>query len=139
MFYLQIIITEGIHLSVFRRDWKSAIHNKPYMKALYRGISAFLFGCAVTQLSTDIAKYSIGRLRPHYLTLCKPTVLANCSALTGYIQGDVCTNRNTDDLLEARSVGGCFLHPTLQKMDFFFFIEHQHIYHSSTLKKKWNV
>jgi hypothetical protein len=109
------------------------------MKALYRGISAFLFGCAVTQLSTDIAKYSIGRLRPHYLTLCKPTVLANCSALTGYIQGDVCTNRNTDDLLEARSVVGCFLHPTLQKMDYYFFIEHQHIYHSSTLKKKWNV
>ena len=88
------------------------------MKALYRGISAFLFGCAVTQLSTDIAKYSIGRLRPHYITLCKPTVLANCSALTGYIQGDVCTNRNTDDLLEARSV---FFTSNITKNGFFFY------------------
>ena len=90
------------------------------MKALYRGISAFLFGCAVTQLSTDIAKYSIGRLRPHYITLCKPTVLANCSALTGYIQGDVCTNRNTDDLLEARSVVVFFYIQHYKKLIFFY-------------------
>lgn len=99
-----IIVIEGVHLSVFKRGCTNAIHNKPYIKTLYRTISAFLFGCAVTQLTTDIAKYSIGRLRPHYITLCKPKVevIANCSSLTGYIEADVCTSTNTDDLIEAR-------------------------------------
>ncbi|XP_050389051.1 phospholipid phosphatase 1 [Patella vulgata] len=32
----------------------------------------FLFGLAVTQFTSDITKYSIGRLRPHFLDVCKP-------------------------------------------------------------------
>ncbi|CAG2242032.1 gip [Mytilus edulis] len=99
---ITIIITEGIHLSVFKRDCSSALKNKPYIKTLYRGISAFLFGCAVTQLTTDIAKYSLGRLRPHYLSLCKPAILSNCSTKTGYIETHDCTSTDTDALQEAR-------------------------------------
>lgn len=29
-------------------------------------IGVFLFGCACQQLTTDVAKYTIGRLRPHF-------------------------------------------------------------------------
>ncbi|CAF4914878.1 unnamed protein product [Pieris macdunnoughi] len=32
----------------------------------YRVIGVFLFGCACQQLTTDVAKYTIGRLRPHF-------------------------------------------------------------------------
>lgn len=35
----------------------------------YVQIGFFGFGAAVSQLSTDVAKYSIGRLRPHFFSV----------------------------------------------------------------------
>lgn len=40
--------------------------------AWYRTIGVFAFGCCVSQLTTDIAKYMGGRLRPHFLEVCNP-------------------------------------------------------------------
>ena len=37
----------------------------------YKQIGVFAFGAACSQLTTDIAKYSIGRLRPHFYTVRK--------------------------------------------------------------------
>ena len=34
----------------------------------------FLWGTAVCQLETDLCKYPVGRLRPHFFTVCKPMV-----------------------------------------------------------------
>lgn len=44
----------------------------PFIGSCYTTLIPFFFGAAVTQLTTDIAKYSVGRLRPHFLTVCKP-------------------------------------------------------------------
>lgn len=50
----------------------------------------FVFGAVVEHLTTDIGKYSIGRLRPHFLSVCKPdSTKYNCAS--GYITADVCT------------------------------------------------
>lgn len=35
----------------------------------YRQIGIFAFGAAAQQLTTDIAKYTIGRLRPHFFSV----------------------------------------------------------------------
>lgn len=43
-----------------------------WMWGCYTAIGVFLFGCACSQLTTDIAKYSVGRLRPHFVSICKP-------------------------------------------------------------------
>ncbi|KAE8746661.1 hypothetical protein FOCC_FOCC006649 [Frankliniella occidentalis] len=43
----------------------------------YKVIGVFGFGAASSQLTTDIAKYTIGRLRPHFIDVCKPNI--NCS------------------------------------------------------------
>ncbi|XP_017123616.1 putative phosphatidate phosphatase [Drosophila elegans] len=40
----------------------------------YHRIGIFIFGLGVEQLTTNIAKYSIGRLRPHFYTLCQPVM-----------------------------------------------------------------
>ncbi|XP_017003394.2 putative phosphatidate phosphatase [Drosophila takahashii] len=40
----------------------------------YHRIGIFIFGLGVEQLSTNIAKYSVGRLRPHFYTLCQPVM-----------------------------------------------------------------
>lgn len=61
-----------------------------YVAAIYKAIGTFIFGAAISQSLTDIAKYSIGRLRPHFLSICKPDwKLINCSA--GYIEDFHCT------------------------------------------------
>ncbi|EDW08111.2 putative phosphatidate phosphatase isoform X1 [Drosophila mojavensis] len=38
----------------------------------YKKMGVFAFGAAASQLTTDIAKYSIGRLRPHFIAVCQP-------------------------------------------------------------------
>lgn len=40
-----------------------------WVKNSYKQIGVFAFGAACSQLTTDIAKYSIGRLRPHFYTV----------------------------------------------------------------------
>ena len=37
-------------------------------------IVGYLFGVAISQLLTDICKYNVGRLRPHFLDLCQPQI-----------------------------------------------------------------
>ncbi|KAH8401860.1 hypothetical protein KR009_008272, partial [Drosophila setifemur] len=38
----------------------------------YKKVGIYAFGAVVSQLTTDIAKYSIGRLRPHFMAVCQP-------------------------------------------------------------------
>ncbi|XP_066233799.1 phospholipid phosphatase 1 isoform X3 [Saccopteryx leptura] len=60
-----------------------------YVATIYKAIGTFLFGAAASQSLTDIAKYSIGRLRPHFLDVCDPDwSKINCSE--GYIENYIC-------------------------------------------------
>ncbi|XP_078253047.1 phospholipid phosphatase 1 isoform X2 [Rhinoraja longicauda] len=60
-----------------------------YVATVYKAIGTFLFGAAASQSLTDIAKYSIGRLRPHFIDVCHPDwTKINCSA--GYINEFTC-------------------------------------------------
>lgn len=40
-------------------------------------IGVFCFGAACSHLTTDISKYVIGRLRPHFMDVCKPDIDCN--------------------------------------------------------------
>ncbi|XP_052015622.1 phospholipid phosphatase 1 isoform X2 [Apodemus sylvaticus] len=71
-----------------------------YIATIYKAIGAFLFGAAASQSLTDIAKYSIGRLRPHFLAVCNPDwSKINCS--DGYIENFICQG-NGDKVREGR-------------------------------------
>ncbi|CAM9259239.1 unnamed protein product [Lampetra fluviatilis] len=50
------------------------------VSSLYKKLGAFLLGAAMSQAFTDVAKYSIGRLRPHFLHVCALAPGFNCSA-----------------------------------------------------------
>lgn len=67
-----IIATEVIHVGTSStREW---------VINAYKQIGVFGFGAACSQLTTDIAKYSIGRLRPHFFSVCQPLINGlNCS------------------------------------------------------------
>lgn len=67
----------------------------------YKKIGIFAFGAAVAQLATDIAKYSIGRLRPHFIAVCQPIIDgAPCDETmegSKYIEEFKCSAQGTSD------------------------------------------
>uniref|UniRef100_A0A3P9M0P2 Phospholipid phosphatase 3 n=1 Tax=Oryzias latipes TaxID=8090 RepID=A0A3P9M0P2_ORYLA len=96
-----IIIGECFRIHQLHEGTKSFVGN-PYVAALYKQIGVFLFGCAVSQSFTDIAKVSVGRMRPHFLDVCRPDFSTiNCSF--GYITNYTCTGRDSE-VQEARFV-----------------------------------
>uniref|UniRef100_A0A674M9L0 Phospholipid phosphatase 1 n=1 Tax=Takifugu rubripes TaxID=31033 RepID=A0A674M9L0_TAKRU len=81
----------GECLSVYLDRIKSKSSFGSYVASVYKAVGTFLFGAAMSQSLTDIAKYSIGRLRPHFLDVCKPDWKSiNCSLGT-YIEVFTCT------------------------------------------------
>ncbi|CAH2310471.1 phospholipid phosphatase 3 [Pelobates cultripes] len=76
---LAIIVGEFFRIHYLKERSHSFIQN-PYVAALYKQAGCFIFGCAISQSFTDIAKVSIGRLRPHFLAVCDPVYnTTNCS------------------------------------------------------------
>uniref|UniRef100_A0A4W4F6A1 Phosphatidic acid phosphatase type 2/haloperoxidase domain-containing protein n=1 Tax=Electrophorus electricus TaxID=8005 RepID=A0A4W4F6A1_ELEEL len=83
-----LFIVAGESLSVYLRSRPSIVSD--YIACIYKAVGSFVFGAAVSQSLTDIAKHTIGRLRPHFLTICKPNwSLVDCTA--GYIENFSCT------------------------------------------------
>ncbi|XP_063334377.1 phospholipid phosphatase 1 isoform X1 [Pelmatolapia mariae] len=84
-----MIVGECLLVHLNRIKSKSSFGS--YVACIYKAIGTFVFGAAMSQSLTDIAKYSIGRLRPHFLYVCGPDwKLINCSAGT-YIEDFTCT------------------------------------------------
>ncbi|KAM4575065.1 phospholipid phosphatase 3 isoform 2-T2 [Fundulus diaphanus] len=96
---VSIVIGECYRIHQLHVGTKSFVGNS-YVAALYKQIGVFLFGCAISQSFTDIAKVSVGRMRPHFLDVCKPDFTTiNCSL--GYITNYTCTGDDSD-VQEAR-------------------------------------
>ncbi|KAM9314271.1 phospholipid phosphatase 3-like isoform 2-T2 [Pholidichthys leucotaenia] len=69
-----------------------------YVSCLYKELGCFLFGCCVGQSLTNMAKLSVGRLRPHFLSVCGVTYASlNCTPGT-YVATVTC--RQPDHQLE---------------------------------------
>ncbi|XP_031715909.1 phospholipid phosphatase 1 isoform X1 [Anarrhichthys ocellatus] len=80
----------GECLSVYLKRIKSKSSFGSHISSVYKAIGTFLFGAAMSQSLTDIAKYSIGRLRPHFLDVCRPDwKFINCSS-GAYIEEFTC-------------------------------------------------
>ncbi|XP_041125635.1 phospholipid phosphatase 3-like [Polyodon spathula] len=85
---LSIIIGECYRICYLNKSSRSFISNL-YVSTLYKQVGVFIFGCAISQSFTDIAKVSVGRMRPHFLAVCKPDFTKiNCSL--GYIDDYNC-------------------------------------------------
>lgn len=109
--YLVISITECYNYKNTRRSRMencNGVHLKfgsltvnPLITEILRLFIAFAFGGLITIFVTDVGKYTVGRLRPHFLSICKapPAVFMNCSH--NFIVDDVCTG-DPDLLREGR-------------------------------------
>ncbi|XP_037679912.1 phospholipid phosphatase 2 isoform X2 [Choloepus didactylus] len=71
-----------------------------YVAAVYKVLGAFLFGAAVSQSLTELAKYMTGRLRPNFLAVCDPDwSRVNCSV---YVQLETVCRGSSVAVTEAR-------------------------------------
>ncbi|XP_034015951.1 phospholipid phosphatase 2 [Thalassophryne amazonica] len=68
-----VIITSGEAYLVRTNRLHSNSQFNQYLSALYKVVGTFLFGGAVSQSMTDLAKYTIGRPRPNFFALCAPS------------------------------------------------------------------
>ena len=50
---------------------------KHYLTNVYCRIVTWAFGAITSELLTDIAKVSAGRLRPHFIDVCRPVIFEN--------------------------------------------------------------
>jgi phosphatidate phosphatase len=60
-----------------------------FHRDLYGVLGIFVFGSLVNQLLTDTSKYTIGRLRPHFMAVCNPNVTLSSVAVCGNSSGPV--------------------------------------------------
>lgn len=76
-----IIITTGEAYMVCSKRLYSRSECNNYVAALYKVVGTFSLGSAISQSLTDIAKYTVGRLRPNFVSVCQPNAtLWNCSS-----------------------------------------------------------
>ncbi|XP_068176313.1 phospholipid phosphatase 2b [Antennarius striatus] len=85
-----VIISTGEAYLVYSKKIYSNSEFNQYVAALYKVVGTFLFGAAVSQSLTDLAKFTIGRPRPHFMAVCAPKVCV------GYMQKINCTGAPLD-------------------------------------------
>ncbi|CAH1958709.1 unnamed protein product [Acanthoscelides obtectus] len=87
-------LTEYLNRPTDTRDvYMLGVKMPNWIYNLHCVIGIFAFGAACSQLTTDVMKYTIGRLRPHFITVCKPDVCQNGS-FPDYVYHEdfTCTN-----------------------------------------------
>ena len=103
-----ILAVEALHHTSNKHDSETEpertclrrLRSNSLISKLAQVYAIFLFGGITTLLLTDIAKYSLGVLRPHFLVVCQPdSTKFNCS--DGYITKAVCTG-DVDMITDAR-------------------------------------
>ena len=73
------------------------------IKNSYLAFVSFCFGAVIEHLTTDIGKYGVGRLRPHFFSVCHLNMsMIDCKK--GYIEDYECTG-DADQIREVRLVG----------------------------------
>lgn len=108
--FLTIIGVEFIRFQRSARRSSSELRSTANIKELawisYNELIVFFFGNLANLFLTNIAKYSIGRLRPHFLQVCRPRNLdALCPATANnynYIENYECMSNDGAKLKEAR-------------------------------------
>lgn len=103
---LQIALGECYRVR-FRGVSSKAFVRNLYVSCLYKELGCFLFGCCVGQSLTNVAKLSVGRLRPHFLSVCGVSYVSlNCTPGT-YVATVNCRQRDHRLEEEARCVCVC--------------------------------
>lgn len=99
-----ILIIEVPRFREAKKEERKAFYKTQWCRWLTLVLTLFVVGAASTTVLTDIGKYTVGRLRPHFLAVCKPDFSSlNCSSgfRKNFITDYECTG-DADVIREAR-------------------------------------
>jgi phosphatidate phosphatase len=105
-----IILVEFLNASILPCQSRKSSCRK-FAVCLFHGISLFALGISLTLCLTEIGKRWVGRLRPHFISVCNPNLnVLNCStsSVSGvyynpiYTGGSFCQNTDLTAIREAR-------------------------------------
>ncbi|GMS85850.1 hypothetical protein PENTCL1PPCAC_8025, partial [Pristionchus entomophagus] len=77
------------------------LHVHPLVVRLYTFIGYFLVGVCFNQVLVDIAKYSIGRQRPHFMDVCRPSKGYTECTVDLFITDFECTGEDANRIRES--------------------------------------
>ncbi|XP_006008641.1 phosphatidic acid phosphatase type 2D [Latimeria chalumnae] len=97
---LVIVVGESYRVRRLNPHSRSFVIN-PYVRVIYKEIGAFMFGCAIGQSLTNMAKVTVGRLRPNFLSVCKVN-LSTISCSQGYYNENYNCTGNQSLIIEGR-------------------------------------
>ncbi|MEQ2229023.1 hypothetical protein ILYODFUR_014628 [Ilyodon furcidens] len=86
----------------FRGVLSRAFVRNRYVSCLYKELGSFLFGCCVGQSLTNMAKLSVGRLRPSFLSVCNITYASIKCTPGSYVSQVTCNQPNSKMVEEER-------------------------------------
>ncbi|XP_057335957.1 putative phosphatidate phosphatase [Microplitis mediator] len=127
-FFILIAIGEVIYAKKIIRTSSLKLLNvniANWLISIYQKGGYFLIGAITTVLIGDVCKLTIGRLRPHFIDLCKPSI--DCSLLINhnkYFNPDEfdCTANITADVLREARLSFPSGHASLTTYSAVFFI-----------------
>ena len=111
MMFLQILITEFVQQASkasFNTPHKSCSEKGKFLKKFYIAFGIYIFAIAVQFSIAVIAKNMVGRLRPHFLSVCNPNFDSiNCttsstSNIYVYVDNYTCSQPDTTKMRDAR-------------------------------------
>jgi len=100
-FGIPIITIITIELYNTRKNLNNEDEWKGFLWRVYCEFVPFIFGVETSQLITDTAKYSIGRLRPHFIDVCNPNISCGINTYQ-YITNYRCMNTDVKKIKDSR-------------------------------------
>lgn len=90
-----ILFTEALLLKNYSQKLK------PFLRNSYNMVGCLLLGFTLCMLFIEIVKLYVGRLRPHFLTVCQPNIsTSNCSKT--FITSYTCQGSDLDAIYDSR-------------------------------------
>lgn len=113
----------------------------PWLSRMLYHFRWFIIGCLITVVLTDICKMTVGRLRPHFFSICKPNFTEiDCTDSFGYplyVTDFRCTGDDHKDIHDAH-LSFPSGHSSLSTYSFVFLLLYlasvRTLYHRSALK-----
>jgi phosphatidate phosphatase len=92
----KLTVDDNRATKLFNRDFPNWVLN------VYKYVGQFVFGAVLTIVITDVGKHVLGRLRPHFMSVCLPIMPdgTNCSDpinMNRYIEDFTCSNADSSE------------------------------------------
>ena len=89
---VSIVIPPIIGFGIEKNKRLKSVTFKSFPRKYISATFVFYFGLMVTLFITQVSKYSVGRLRPNFFDVCRPSPTADPNCRGQYIEEFECTN-----------------------------------------------